>query len=226
MRCVMVVEDDKSVAQLLACLLEAEGFRPVISGSGSGALEALGTTDPDLILLDLGLPGLPGTEVLRQVRQICDVPVIIVSGKDDEIERIVGLEMGADDYVAKPFSPRELVARIRAVLRRDRQSPSPGSLLTAGPVHMDVDKHIVLIRGVPVRLPLKEFELLQVLVRNTGLVVTRMRLIDMVWGTDYVGDTKTLDVHIRRLRAKVEEPGPEPRHIITIRGLGYRFQTA
>jgi len=222
----MVVEDDVSVADLLACLLEAEGFRPVVSHTGTAALERLGSTDPDLVLLDLGLPGLPGSEVLRQVRRISDVPVIIVSGKDDETERIVGIEMGADDYVVKPFSPRELVARIRAVLRRGRTASAPGAILTAGPVHMDVDKHLVLIRGTAVRLPLKEFDLLEMLVRNTGLVLTRTQLIDSIWGPNYVGDTKTLDVHIKRLRAKIEQPGPEPTHIITIRGLGYRYQAA
>ena len=220
----MVVEDDRSVAELLTCLLEAEGFRPVVSRTGQAALETLGSTDPDLILLDLGLPGLSGHEVLRQVRRISDVPVIVVSGRGEEVERIVGIEMGADDFVVKPFSPRELMARIRAVLRRGRDTQATGAVLSAGPVHMDVDKHVVLIRGTQVRLPLKEFELLEALVRNAGLVLTRMRLIDAVWGADYVGDTKTLDVHIRRLRGKIEVPGPEPRHIITIRGLGYRFQ--
>jgi len=171
------------------------------------------------------LPGLPGSEVCRTLRERSSVPVIMLTAKDSEIDKVVGLELGADDYVTKPFSSRELVARMRAVLRR-RGEPedSAVSTLESGPARMDVDRHVVTVRGEQVQLPLKEFELLEVLLRNTGRVLTRMQLIDRVWGADYVGDTKTLDVHIKRLRAKIETDPGNPRHIITVRGLGYKFE--
>lgn len=226
-RCVMVVEDDDSVVRLLSCLLTDEGFQPVAARTGEDALAMFDRVGAELVLLDLRLPGLPGTEVLRQLRRKSDIPVIIVTGKSGDVDRIVGLEMGADDYVIKPFSPRELLARIRAVLRRQRPEALEAMdevVLASGPVRMDVDRHVVTVRGAPVKVPLKEFDLLQILLRNAGLVLTRMRLIDVVWGTTYVGDTKTLDVHIRRLRAKIEPVPKKPRHIITVRGLGYKFE--
>ncbi|HEX6336727.1 MAG TPA: response regulator transcription factor, partial [Jiangellaceae bacterium] len=179
----------------------------------------------DLVLLDLMLPGLPGTEVCRQLRQRSNVPVIMLTAKDSEVDKVVGLELGADDYVTKPFSSRELVARIRAVLRRGHETAdlSP-AVLEAGPVRMDVERHVVTVGGEGVRLPLKEFELLELLLRNAGRVLTRGQLIDRIWGADYVGDTKTLDVHVKRLRAKIEPDPAQPRHLQTVRGLGYKFE--
>ena len=171
------------------------------------------------------LPGLSGTEVCRSLRQKSNVPVIMLTAKDSEVDKVVGLELGADDYVTKPFSSRELMARIRAVLRRNTEEEvALPAALEAGPVRMDVERHVVTVRGENVRLPLKEFELLEVLLRNAGRVLTRMQLIDRVWGADYVGDTKTLDVHIKRLRAKIEEDSSSPKYIVTVRGLGYKFE--
>jgi len=171
------------------------------------------------------LPGLPGTEVCRQLRTRSAVPVIMLTAKDSEIDKVVGLELGADDYVTKPFSSRELVARIRAVLRRHGQAEEPDdAALEAGPVRMDVERHTVSVSGRGVQLPLKEFELLEMLLRNAGRVLTRMQLIDRVWGADYVGDTKTLDVHVKRLRAKIEPDPAVPRYLVTVRGLGYKFE--
>ena len=189
------------------------------------ALEAFDRHGADLVLLDLMLPGIPGTEVCRTIRQRSSVPVIMLTAKDSEIDKVVGLELGADDYVTKPFSSRELVARIRAVLRRGGE---PEDLvpptLQVGPVRMDVERHLVSVDGKSVKLPLKEFDLLEVLLRNAGRVLTRMQLIDRVWGSDYVGDTKTLDVHVKRLRAKIEPDPANPQHIVTLRGLGYKFE--
>ena len=184
-------------------------------------------TGADIVLLDLMLPEMSGTEVCRQLRQKSPVPIIMVTARDSEIDKVVGLEIGADDYVTKPYSPRELVARIRAVLRRNAKDaaaePAPPTL-SAGPVRMDVDRHVVTVSGAAVQLPLKEFELLELLLRNAGRVLTRGQLIDRVWGADYVGDTKTLDVHIKRLRSKIEPEPPTPRHIVTVRGLGLQVR--
>jgi two-component system response regulator RegX3 len=206
-------------------MLRKEGFEVAVCPTGPDALETFDRDGADLVLLDLMLPGLPGSEVCRTLRERSTVPVIMLTAKDSEIDKVVGLELGADDYVTKPFSSRELVARMRAVLRR-RGEPEDAAISTleSGPVRMDVDRHVVTVRGGQVQLPLKEFELLEVLLRNTGRVLTRMQLIDRVWGADYVGDTKTLDVHIKRLRAKVEIDPGNPRHIITVRGLGYKFE--
>jgi two-component system, OmpR family, response regulator RegX3 len=221
----MVVEDDESVVQLLSCLLADEGFVPVPARTGEAALEVFGRAGAELVLLDLGLPGLSGTEVLRRLRRVSDVPVIMVTGKGSEIDRIVGLELGADDYVIKPFSPRELIARVRAVQRRWHHESSGAEILASGPVRMDVARHVVTVRDAPVQLPLKEFDVLEMLLRNVGIVVTRMRLIETVWGAEFLGlETKTLDVHIKRLRSKIEPVQRNPRHIITVRGLGYKFQ--
>jgi two-component system response regulator RegX3 len=222
---VLVVEDEESFSDALSYMLRKEGFEVAVAVSGPEALEAFERNGADLVLLDLMLPGLPGTEVCRELRARSNVPVIMLTAKDSEVDKVVGLELGADDYVTKPFSSRELVARIRAVLRRrgDAEELSP-AVLEAGPVRMDVERHIVSVGGRSVQLPLKEFELLEVLLRNAGRVLTRMQLIDRVWGADYVGDTKTLDVHVKRLRAKIEPSPSEPRYIVTVRGLGYKFE--
>jgi two-component system response regulator RegX3 len=222
---VLVVEDEESFSDALSYMLRKEGFEVAVATTGPDALTQFDRDGADLVLLDLMLPGIPGTEVCRSIRQRSSVPVIMVTAKDGEIDKVVGLELGADDYVTKPFSSRELVARIRAVMRRGGE---PEDLvppaLESGPVRMDVERHQVTVNGEQVKLPLKEFELLEMLLRNAGRVLTRMQLIDRVWGSDYVGDTKTLDVHIKRLRAKVEADPPNPRHIVTLRGLGYKFE--
>ncbi|MFD0348069.1 winged helix-turn-helix domain-containing protein [Kitasatospora aburaviensis] len=210
-------------------MLRKEGFEVAIAATGPDALEQFERNGADLVLLDLMLPGLPGTEVCRQLRVRSNVPVIMVTAKDSEIDKVVGLEIGADDYVTKPYSTRELVARIRAVLRRRGEAEGPGDgggpgALEAGPVRMDVDRHVVTVDGAKVDLPLKEFDLLEMLLRNAGRVLTRMQLIDRVWGADYVGDTKTLDVHVKRLRAKIEPDPGAPRYLVTVRGLGYKFE--
>ena len=222
---VLVVEDEESFSDALAYMLRKEGFEVAVAASGPAALDAFDRDGADLVLLDLMLPGLSGTEVCRTLRQTSNVPVIMLTAKDSEIDKVVGLELGADDYVTKPFSSRELIARIRAVLRRrvDAEEVATGAL-EAGPVRMDVERHVVTVRGAEVQLPLKEFELLEVLLRNAGRVLTRMQLIDRVWGADYVGDTKTLDVHVKRLRGKVETDPGTPAHIVTVRGLGYKFE--
>ncbi|MDN3359861.1 response regulator transcription factor [Actinomadura sp. DC4] len=222
---VLVVEDEESFSDALSYMLRKEGFEVAVASTGPDALDSFDRAGADLVLLDLMLPGLPGTEVCRELRTKSNVPVIMLTAKDSEVDKVVGLELGADDYVTKPFSSRELVARIRAVLRRrgDVEELAPPTL-EAGPVRMDVERHVVTVSGREVPLPLKEFELLEVLLRNAGRVLTRMQLIDRVWGADYVGDTKTLDVHIKRLRAKIEPAPSTPRFIITVRGLGYKFE--
>jgi len=222
---VLVVEDEESFSDALSYMLRKEGFEVSVAATGPEALDTFDRNGADLVLLDLMLPGLPGTEVCRTLRQRSKVPVIMLTAKDSEIDKVVGLELGADDYVTKPFSSRELVARIRAVLRRqgDSSDEMESAVLAVGPVRMDVDRHVVAVRGEPVQLPLKEFELLEVLLRNAGRVLTRGQLIDRVWGADYVGDTKTLDVHVKRLRAKIESDPSNPRCILTVRGLGYKF---
>ena len=222
---VLVVEDEDSISDPLSYMLRNEGFEVAVATSGPDALEEFDRHGADLVLLDLMLPGLPGTEVCRQLRNRTAVPVIMLTAKDGEIDKVVGLELGADDYVTKPFSSRELVARIRAVLRRHGQLEEPDdTALEAGPVRMDVERHTVSVSGDSVQLPLKEFELLEMLLRNAGRVLTRMQLIDRVWGADYVGDTKTLDVHVKRLRAKIEPDPGLPRYLVTVRGLGYKFE--
>ena len=224
---ILVVEDEESFSEALAYLLAREGFDVGVADTGIKAIEEFDRNGADLVLLDLMLPGLSGTEVCRQLRSRSNVPIIMLTAKDSEIDKVVGLELGADDYVTKPYSSRELVARIRAVLRRngeDLSTDNEGHLLTAGPVRMDTERHLVLVDGVTINLPLKEFELLEFLMRNSGRVLTRMQLIDRVWGADYVGDTKTLDVHIKRLRSKIEKDPATPLHIQTVRGLGYKME--
>ncbi|WFP17207.1 response regulator transcription factor [Citricoccus muralis] len=222
---ILVVEDEPSISDPLSYLLEREGYEVTVVEDGHDAVSEFEKAGADLVLLDLMLPGQPGTEVIRQLRGTSNVPVIMLTAKDSEIDKVVGLELGADDYVTKPYSSRELVARIRAVLRRQAE---PDDLIStsvqAGPVRMDVERHVVTVGGDQTSMPLKEFELLEMLLRNAGRVLTRGQLIDRVWGADYVGDTKTLDVHIKRLRSKVEPDPSNPRHLVTVRGLGYKFE--
>ena len=224
---ILVVEDEESFSDPLSYLLEKEGYDVAVAETGHDALAEFDRGGADLVLLDLMLPGLSGVDVCRALRQRSSVPVIMLTAKDSEVDKVVGLEIGADDYVTKPYSGRELLARIKAVLRRGAE---PEELLPAtvesGPVRMDVERHTVQVDGTSVSLPLKEFELLEMLLRNAGRVLTRGQLIDRVWGSDYVGDTRTLDVHIKRLRAKVEPDPSRPVHIVTVRGLGYKFEAA
>jgi two-component system response regulator RegX3 len=222
---VLVVEDEDSISEPLAYMLRKEGFEVAVATDGPAGLQAFDRDGADLVLLDLMLPGLSGTEVCRELRTRSAEPVIMLTARDSEVDKVVGLELGADDYVTKPFSHRELVARIRAVLRR--QSPATeddSAALEAGPVRMDVDRHLVTVGGTAVQLPLKEFDLLELLLRNAGRVLTRAQLIDRVWGSDYVGDTKTLDVHVKRLRTKIEPDPAHPQHLLTVRGLGYKLE--
>jgi two-component system response regulator RegX3 len=225
---VLIVEDEESFADPLAFLLRKEGFTAAVAGTGQAALEEFDRNGADIVLLDLMLPGMSGTDVCKQLRSRSAVPVIMVTARDSEIDKVVGLELGADDYVTKPYSARELIARVRAVLRRGGEA-GDGELLpqvlAAGPVRMDVERHVVTVDGAEISLPLKEFDLLEYLLRNVGRVLTRGQLIDRVWGADYVGDTKTLDVHVKRLRSKIEPDPSSPRHLVTVRGLGYKFES-
>ncbi|MCW3844283.1 response regulator transcription factor [Micromonospora yasonensis] len=223
---VLVVEDEESFSDALSYMLRKEGFEVSVAATGPSALTEFDRTGADIVLLDLMLPEMSGTEVCRQLRQRSHVPIIMVTARDSEIDKVVGLEIGADDYVTKPYSPRELVARIRAVLRRQstEAAESGAPTLAAGPVRMDIERHVVTVDGAAVQLPLKEFELLELLLRNAGRVLTRGQLIDRVWGADYVGDTKTLDVHVKRLRSKIEPEPSAPRYIVTVRGLGYKYE--
>ena len=222
---VLVVEDEESFSDALGYLLRKEGYEVAVSASGPDALVEFDRGGADLVLLDLMLPGMSGLEVCRQLRQTSTVPVIMLTAKDAEIDKVVGLEIGADDYITKPFSSRELLARIRAVLRRhgDRGPDLLTGVLAAGPVRMDVERHVVSVDGQVIALPLKEFELLEPVLRNAGRVLTRGQLIDRIWGADYVGDTKTLDVHVKRVRAKIEPEPSDPRYLVTVRGVGYKF---
>jgi two-component system response regulator RegX3 len=223
---ILVVEDEESVLDPLELLLTKEGYSIVTARDGKEALEKFDQSSPDLILLDLMLPEISGTQVCRQIRSKSSVPIIMLTAKDTEVDKVVGLELGADDYIVKPYSKAELVARIKAVLRRQNNESVSGDLglITAGPVSIDIDRHLVTINGSTISLPLKEFELLEFLARNKGRVLTRTQLIDRVWGSDYFGDTKTLDVHVKRLRAKIEKDPANPVYIQTIRGLGYKFE--
>lgn len=223
---VLIVEDEESFSDPLAFLLRKEGFTAALAANGQEALEEFDRNGADIVLLDLMLPGMSGTDVCKQLRARSAVPVIMVTARDSEIDKVVGLELGADDYVTKPYSARELIARIRAVLRRGGESEELlPQVLEAGPVRMDVERHVVTVDAAEVSLPLKEFDLLEYLLRNVGRVLTRGQLIDRVWGADYVGDTKTLDVHVKRLRSKIEPDPAAPRHLVTVRGLGYKFES-
>ena len=222
---ILLVEDETSLSEPLAFLLEREGYDVTIAADGPAALSEFDRVGSDLILLDLMLPGLSGTEVCREIRQRSAVPIIMLTAKDSEVDIVVGLELGADDYVTKPYSTRELLARIRAVLRRHIDAAQDEeNVLEAGTVRMDVERHTVSVDGVDTAMPLKEYELLEFLLRNAGRVLTRGQLIDRVWGSDYFGDTKTLDVHIKRIRSRIEKTPSEPRMLVTVRGLGYRFE--
>ncbi len=223
---ILVVEDEETLAEAISFLLSKEGFEVEMAEDGPAAIAAFEKNGADLILLDLMLPGLSGTEVCRQIRAKSSVPIIMLTAKDSEIDKVVGLEIGADDYVTKPYSSRELIARIRAVLRRGEtgDTASADGVLTVGPIRLDSDRHVISVNSEQVALPLKEFELLEFLMRNSGRVLTRMQLIDRVWGSDYVGDTKTLDVHIKRLRAKIEKDPANPELIQTVRGMGYKLE--
>jgi two-component system, OmpR family, response regulator RegX3 len=221
----LLVEDEKSIAEGLAITLEAEGFQVAWVKDGLDAIPAWERVRPDLVVLDLMLPGMSGTEICRALRSRSDVPIIMLTAREAEVDRVVGLELGADDYVTKPFSTRELVARIKAILRRAPLVDASGDELPveAAGVRLDRARHEVRVDGQPVDLPPKEFELLAYLLENAGRVLTRGQLIDEIWGSDYVGDTKTLDVHIRRLRTRLEDDPKDPRRIRTVRGVGYRF---
>ena len=221
---ILIIEDEESYRDATAYMLQREGFDVSQAGDGAAGLAEFERNGADLVLLDLMMPGMPGTEVCRQLRARSNVPVIMVSARDSEIDKVVGLELGADDYVTKPFSHRELVARIRAVLRRGQDAELLPEVIEAGDVRMDVERHQVWVRGERVKLALKEFELLELLLRNAGRVMTRGQLIDRIWGADYVGDTKTLDVHIKRLRSKIEVDPAHPTQLVTVRGLGYKYE--
>ena len=222
---ILMVEDEEALSEPLAFLLGREGFQVQVVADGVSAVAEFERSGADLVLLDLMLPGQSGTEVCKQIRATSNVPIIMLTAKDSELDKVLGLELGADDYVTKPYSSRELIARIRAVLRRQGETEDLSSqTISAGPVRMDIARHVVTVQGQQIALPLKEFELLEILLRNAGRVMTRSQLIDRVWGADYVGDTKTLDVHIKRLRSKVEPDPSSPRYLLTVRGLGYKFE--
>jgi two-component system response regulator RegX3 len=222
---VLVVEDEQSLREPLVYLLEKEGYEVLDAADGNAAIELFKSTNPDIVLLDLMMPGMSGNEVCRVIRQTSNVPVIMLTAKDSEIDKVVGLEIGADDYVTKPYSTRELLARMKAVLRRNSEPTAvTDGLLEGGPVSMDVDRHLVFVNGQKVAMPLKEFELLELLLENRNRVLTRAQIIDRVWGSNYFGDTKTLDVHVKRIRSKIEDDPARPVHLVTVRGLGYKFE--
>lgn len=222
---ILLVEDESSLSETLSFLLTREGFEVEIAEDGQMALDIFANGNFDIILLDLMIPKVPGNEVCRQIRTTSNIPIIMLTAKDTEVDKVVGLELGADDYVTKPYSTRELLARIKAVLRRnikDEVQDDDGVIDIAG-IRLDADRHTLHVQGALVAIPLKEFELLEYLMSNVGRVLTRGQLIDRVWGSDYYGDTKTLDVHIKRLRSKIEADPAEPVNLVTVRGLGYRF---
>ncbi|MEY2674710.1 MAG: hypothetical protein RLZZ514_1275 [Actinomycetota bacterium] len=225
MTLVLVVEDEQSLREPLVYLLEKEGYEVLEAADGNAALDLFRENNPDIVLLDLMMPGMSGNEVCRVIRQTSNVPVIMLTAKDSEIDKVVGLEIGADDYVTKPYSTRELLARMKAVLRRNSEpTPVTDGLLEGGPVSMDIDRHMVFVNGQKVAMPLKEFELLELLLENRNRVLTRGQIIDRVWGSNYFGDTKTLDVHVKRIRSKIEDDPARPVHLVTVRGLGYKFE--
>ena len=223
---ILLVEDESSLSEPLSFLLSREGFEVEIAEDGQQALDVFDHGNFDIILLDLMIPKIPGTEVCRQIRTTSNIPIIMLTAKDTEVDKVVGLELGADDYVTKPYSTRELLARIKAVLRRNtKEDVSDDGVIEIDGIRLDADRHTLHVQGTLVATPLKEFELLEYLMSNAGRVLTRGQLIDRVWGTDYYGDTKTLDVHIKRLRSKIEADPAEPVHLVTVRGLGYRFDS-
>ena len=222
---VLVIEDEESFRDALKFMLSREGFDVTLASNGAEGMKLFDSMNPDLVLLDLMLPEVSGTEVCKYIRSKSNTPVIMLTAKDTEIDKVVGLELGADDYVTKPFSTRELLARIKAVLRRggEMENDFVGAV-EVGPIRMDVERHVLSVNGEAVSMPLKEFELLEFLMRNSGRVLTRGQLMDRVWGSDYVGDGKTLDVHVKRIRSKIEPDPANPVHLTTVRGLGYRFE--
>lgn len=223
---ILIIEDETSFSEAITFLLKKEGFEVAVANNGQDGINLFDKSGADLILLDLMLPGLSGTEVCRQIRLKSNVPIIMLTARDTEIDKVVGLELGADDYVTKPYSSRELIARINAVLRRASsvEPEESNGAIAIGPIKLDIDRHIMTLNNMPISLPLKEFELLEFLMRNSGRVLTRSQLIDRVWGSDYFGDTKTLDVHVKRLRSKIEKDPANPEYIQTVRGLGYKFE--
>jgi two-component system response regulator RegX3 len=222
---VLVVEDEVNLREPLVYLLQKEGYDVIEAEDGNAALTLFQSHAPDMILLDLMLPGLSGNEVCRQIRTTSEVPIIMLTAKDAEIDKVVGLELGADDYVTKPYSTRELLARMKAVMRRGREVVhTEQGMLRAGPVVMDIERHTVTVDGTQIQMPLKEFELLELLMENVNRVLTRGQIIDRVWGSNYFGDTKTLDVHVKRIRSKIEEDPSRPKLLQTVRGLGYKFE--
>ena len=223
---ILIVEDEEALSDPLEFLLGREGFQTIVVDNCLDALPVFDREGADLVLLDVMLPGMSGMEVCRKLREVSSVPIIMLTAKDSELDKVLGLELGADDYVTKPYSARELIARIRAVLRRRSAETDSAteSVLQGGPVRMDIDRHVVTVNGEEISMPLKEFELLEILLRNVGRVMTRGQLIERVWGADYVGDTKTLDVHIKRLRSKIEPDSSAPQYVVTVRGLGYKFE--
>ena len=221
---VLLIEDEEGFGEALEYQLGREGYDVDRTTDGVAGLERWRTSGADLVLLDLMLPGMPGEDICKEIRRSSNVPIIMLTARDAEIDKVVGLELGADDYVTKPFSTRELVARIKAVLRRtSSEQASSGGVLEGGGIRLDAERFEVTVNGAPVHLPRKEFELLELLMENSGRVLTRETLIDRVWGSDYFGDTRTLDVHVKRLRAKCETDPHAPKHLVTIRGLGYKF---
>lgn len=226
---ILLVEDEESISRPLSFLLEREGYRVTVVDDGAEAVQTFAAAQPDLVLLDLMLPSLPGTEVCRTIRQTSQAPIIMLTAKDSEIDIVVGLELGADDYITKPYSTRELLARVRAALRRsgtgdeDRSEELDAQVIDELGIRLDSERHSVAVRGEEITMPLREFELLEMLMRHSGRVLTRGQLIDRVWGSNYYGDTKTLDVHVKRIRARIEEEPSKPKLISTVRGVGYRF---
>ncbi|RRD48563.1 response regulator transcription factor [Arachnia propionica] len=221
---ILIIEDEESYREALSFMLRREGFEVAAEPDGISGLAEYDRSGADLVLLDLMMPGLSGTEVCRRLRERGNVGIIMLTARDSEVDKVVGLELGADDYVTKPFSHRELVARIRAILRRGQDQVALPDVVEVGGVRIDVERHQVSVDGEEVRFALREFELLELLLRNAGRVMTRGQLIDRVWGSDYVGDTKTLDVHVKRLRSKIEPDPSNPVRLVTVRGLGYRYQ--
>ena len=222
---VLVVEDEQNLREPLVYLLQKEGYDVIEAEDGRSAIDIFFSLGADLVLLDLMLPGVNGNEVCRAIRAESQVPIIMVTAKDSEIDKVVGLEIGADDYVTKPYSSRELLARMKAVLRRGTETATvSSSLILAGPVEMDLERHTVTVNGERIQMPLKEFELLELLMENVNRVLPRGQIIDRVWGSNYFGDTKTLDVHVKRIRSKIEEDPARPVHLTTVRGLGYKFE--
>lgn len=221
---ILVVEDEESIRETLAFLLAKEGYKVQTLASGHEAVSEFDKFDPDLVLLDIMLPGLSGVEITKKIRQKSQTPIIMLTAKDTELDKVLGLEIGADDYVTKPFSGRELLARIKALLRRTSEPIATEGAIKAGPVEIDPDRHQIFIRGEETSMPLKEFELLLYLIQNSGRVLTRNQLIDRIWGSDYFGDTKTLDVHVKRIRSRIEKDPANPKYLQTVRGVGYKFE--